>query len=85
MSHKSPQSKVPRRLTHAVADVPNPDPMLPPAAAARYCHSNDKTLAYYRWKGVGPAYIRFGGRVYYRKSDLDAYIAANRVVPTEAA
>jgi predicted DNA-binding transcriptional regulator AlpA len=35
------------------------------------------TLAKMRWNGTGPNYAKLGSRVLYRRSDIDAWIAAN--------
>lgn len=39
--------------------------------AARYLLLTTKTLNNYRWAGYGPKYRKHGGRVVYRKDDLD--------------
>ena len=39
-------------------------------------------LAQWRHKGVGPAYYKIGRKVVYRGSDLNAWLAANRVEPS---
>jgi len=49
------------------------------ADAARYIGLSQSTLDTMRSKGRGPRYLRIGGRVYYRKDDLDAYIEAGVV------
>ena len=41
----------------------------------------ERTLSRWRRQGKGPAYVRLPGRIVYRKQDLDAWIAACRVVP----
>ena len=41
--------------------------------AADYLGLSHRTLDGYRVSGVGPAFHRFGNRVRYRKSDLDAW------------
>jgi len=33
-----------------------------------------KTLEYYRWKGIGPHFVKVGRHVRYRRSDLVAFI-----------
>jgi len=44
---------------------------------------SERTLANWRWLGVGPAYIKRtrgrGGRVYYRSSDVEKWLADNTV------
>jgi hypothetical protein len=51
--------------------------------AAECLHVSKRTLQGFRQKRVGPVWIRVGGRVRYRPSDLDAYIDAARVLPLE--
>ena len=36
----------------------------------------EKTLEHYRWKGVGPRYLKIGKLVRYRKCDLVEYVRA---------
>ncbi|CDK99122.1 conserved protein of unknown function [Magnetospirillum gryphiswaldense MSR-1 v2] len=35
-----------------------------------------RTLERWRWLGLGPRYLKIGGRVVYRQEDIDAYEAA---------
>jgi predicted DNA-binding transcriptional regulator AlpA len=44
-------------------------------AAERLCTS-ESTMRFWRHKGVGPPSAKFGRRIVYRESDLDAWIAA---------
>ena len=44
-----------------------------------------RTLQDWRNKGIGPAYTKLGGRVAYDVADLDAFLAARRVEPKQAA
>ena len=41
------------------------------------------TLAKWRHYGRGPAFYKFGSRVLYRGSDLNQWVAAHRVEPTD--
>ena len=50
--------------------------------AARYLGLSHRTLKRYRVTGEGPVYHRFGGRVRYRRDDLDAWAAERRRVST---
>ncbi len=34
-----------------------------------------RTLERWRWQGVGPRYLKIGGRVVYRLEDIEAYEA----------
>lgn len=47
--------------------------------AATYVGLSASTLNMMRCQGKGPRYLKLASRVYYRKSDLDAYIAAGTV------
>jgi hypothetical protein len=53
-----------------------PDGRLSAADAARYLGHAEKTLAMWRLRGIGPAWRRVGGRIFYFRRDLDAFIAA---------
>lgn len=44
-----------------------------------------RTLQDWRNRGTGPAYTKLGGRVAYDIADLDAFLAARRVEPKQAA
>ena len=40
-------------------------------------------LAQWRHKGVGPAYYKIGRKVIYRGTDLNAWLDANRIDPSQ--
>ncbi len=42
--------------------------------AAKYVGRAPKTLAMWRMQGVGPEWIKNGGRVFYNKEALDAFM-----------
>ena len=50
--------------------------------AARYIGLSHRTLKRYRKTGDGPVFHRFGGRVRYRRDDLDVWAAERRRVST---
>ncbi|WJI14953.1 helix-turn-helix domain-containing protein [Pseudoxanthomonas winnipegensis] len=52
--------------------------------AAKYLGCSHSTLEKMRHEGRGPRYVKLGGRVFYRKSDLDAYVEAAVVETTES-
>ena len=58
-------------------------PLLSTFEAADYLGVPRQTLAVWRSRDVrqGPAYVPMGRHVKYRLADLDAFIAARRVVP----
>lgn len=60
--------------------------LLSPASAAKYLGSDDApvsvaTLNWWRVKGRGPTFVKIGRRVFYRQSDLDAFISAGVTNP----
>jgi len=51
---------------------------------ARRWSLSHRTLERWRWEGRGPQYLKIGGRVAYRLSDIEAYEASrqrNTIVP----
>ena len=50
--------------------------------AAKELNSTPGALSTYRCRGQGPAYIKHGGKVMYRRLDLLAYQQAGRVQPS---
>ena len=53
--------------------------------AAAYLDLSPRTLDGYRVSGEGPAFHRFGNRVRYRKTVLDAWAAKRRATTTAEA
>ena len=53
--------------------------------AANYLGLSRRTLDGYRVSGDGPAFHRFGNRVRYRRTDLDAWAAKRRATTTAEA
>ena len=58
---------------------------LPTKAAATYLGDgvSHRTLEGWRFRGVGPRYLRVGGRVLYDVADLDAFLEECRRDPAE--
>ena len=52
-----------------------PDGRVSADNAARYLGCAPKTLAMWRLRGIGPAWRKIGGRIFYFRRDLDAFIA----------
>lgn len=44
-----------------------------------------RTLERWRWRKIGPAYVKVGGRVVYRLADILFFEAAQRHAPTRTA
>ncbi len=40
---------------------------------AKRWRMSQRTLERWRWLGIGPAYLKVGGRVIYRLNDIEAY------------
>lgn len=61
------------------------DPLLDQGAAAAILGRSHRTLEGWRCRGYGPRYIRVGGAVRYRQSDLDRWLRQQTVDPQAAA
>ena len=55
-----------------------PDGRMTREDAARYLGMQSKTLAMWTMQGKGPKPVRVGGRIFYFKADLDAFINDGR-------
>ena len=42
--------------------------------ASKYLNRSPKTLAMWRWEKRGPIWVKSGGRIFYRKTILDAFM-----------
>lgn len=69
-----------------MSDFPNVPgkKLLAPKDVEREFGISQKTLAYWRMEGVGPAYTNFGRRVFYERAVLEEYIASGRVQTSES-
>jgi hypothetical protein len=56
-----------------------------PEEASDYLRVARQTLARWRCYGLGPRFVRIGGRIFYDASDLDAFIAARKFQSTAEA
>lgn len=54
-------------------------------AAARFLGVSETTLPRWRWAGTGPAYLKVGRSVRYRRADLEAYLETRAVLPRNQA
>lgn len=59
-----------------------PDGRISAQDAARNCGLSYKTMALQRCAGAGPAFVKLGKAVFYRKDDLDQWMASCRVQST---
>jgi hypothetical protein len=53
-----------------------PDGRMNRKSTARYIGCAEQTLTVWAMRGVGPRPLKVGGRVFYRKSEVDRFIAA---------
>lgn len=51
-----------------------PDGLMDPRTTAAFLAVHVLTLADWRCKGTGPAYLKLGAAVRYRRSDLEAWL-----------
>ena len=68
--------------------MPQSDPLFPTEQAAEYLGGfRPATLAWWRARSRGPVYVKIAGRVFYKKSALDDFVAKGVIDPqaTEAA
>ena len=62
------------------------DSLLTPPEASRWLRVAVQTLARWRCEGQGPPFVRLGGnRVFYRRDDLEGYVASRRFRSTAEA
>ena len=65
------------------------NPLLTERDAAKYLAISDYLLQIWRWKHVGPRWIRVGGpngrAIRYRLSDLEQYLCQNTVETADTA
>ena len=52
--------------------------LLPPDVAAEMLGVTKPTLARWRCNGIGPVFVKTGGKVGYTEADLSAWVAGNR-------
>jgi hypothetical protein len=57
------------------------EPLVTEADAARELHVKPATLAVWRHRREGPAFVRVGKLIFYTPSALNTYVASRRVQP----
>jgi excisionase family DNA binding protein len=65
-----------------VSATDTPRPILSVEQAAEHLNMSESTLNRLRGQGGGPRFAKLGGRVVYRRSDLDAYVEARLCAST---
>jgi hypothetical protein len=59
------------------------EPLLRECDAAAFLRNSVRTLQAWRCSGAGPAFVRAGRSIRYRRVDLVAWIEKQRVVPQQ--
>lgn len=62
-----------------------PDGRMDADNASTYLGKSPKTMAMWRIQGKGPRWVKVGGRIYYFRCDLDAFVAGIDAVPGKVA
>ena len=62
----------------------DPEELLDCVETAKLLRLNTQTLASWRCKGRGPVYLKSGRAVFYRRSDISAWLAQQIVRPSAA-
>jgi predicted DNA-binding transcriptional regulator AlpA len=53
--------------------------------AAEFLGMSPDTLPRWRWAGIGPAYLKVGRSIKYRRADLEAFLEKSKVEPSNGA
>jgi hypothetical protein len=61
-----------------------PDELIPEAEAAALLHVATNTMRDWRVDEKGPAFVRLGKRIFYRREDISTWIGAQRREPRRA-
>ncbi|AKS22939.1 MAG: Hypothetical protein C75L2_00790009 [Leptospirillum sp. Group II 'C75'] len=59
--------------------------LLSNSEAAEFLGMSPDTLPRWRWAGIGPAYLKVGRSIKYRRADLEAFLNESRVNPRNGA
>lgn len=68
-------------MTAVAVTFNNPDALFTSKHVAEHRHTTENALAQERWRGDGPRYLKIGNRVFYRASDLKAWLDERTVTP----
>jgi hypothetical protein len=84
VNRDDPDALPPAASSHLTTSVDRDDPnaLLPPPAAARRLNVATQTLARWRMEQRGPPFYLVGGRVAYRWSEVEAWLAERRFAGT---
>lgn len=71
------ESEKPKKDAHTV--------LLDTRQASARLHAPVQTLKFWRYKGIGPAYIRVGRRILYAENDIQAWLESRRQTTSDVA
>jgi hypothetical protein len=75
----SVRAKKPRNIAEASRiKLGDSETLIPSPDAAKSLGVNECTMAAWRSRGGGPAFFKIGRRAFYSRTDIDAWIAAQR-------
>jgi excisionase family DNA binding protein len=57
--------------------------LLTPSEAAQWLRSTERTLERWRHEQRGPAFVRLGRRIGYRRADLNAWVERQKCEPQQ--
>lgn len=63
----------------------NENDLLSPQEAGEEVKTSPATLASWRCLGRGPKYVKLGGKVFYRRTDLEDFVTSRVVDPAAIA
>ena len=80
-AHRDLMARTPTTPPPAPTNIDSGRPLLTPAEAAELLSTTARNLGQQRFEHRGPAYVKLGGKIGYRLSDIDAYIMRSLVQP----
>ena len=70
-------------MSNKISTTPNlveylGDGLLTPDEASALLRVDEGTLANWRYRGIGPVFVKLGGKVRYAKNDLNSFVQQSR-------
>jgi predicted DNA-binding transcriptional regulator AlpA len=59
----------------------SPHDLLTAEQLADIVHASPRTIIRWRGEGLGPAYVKAGHRVLYRRADVEAWLESHKIRP----
>jgi Helix-turn-helix domain len=75
-------SKAPGGFSEAQAKPGKPRRLIGTRELATLWSLPESTLRYWRCAGLGPTFVKLGGRIKYDVDDVDRYVRANKRMPS---